>query len=112
PGARGVLGEREVRSGLMVVGEVAGQDAAEVLFAEDEDVIQALAPDRADEPLRERVLPRALRRRKNFVDAHALHAMAELLTVDLVTIPEEIGGSGVVREGVDKLLSRPGGGGM
>ena len=36
--------EREVRSQLMVVGEVAGQDAAEVLFAEDEDVIHAVAP--------------------------------------------------------------------
>jgi hypothetical protein len=44
---------------LTVVGEVAGQDdAAEVLLAENEHVIQAPAPDRADEPFRERVLPR------------------------------------------------------
>jgi hypothetical protein len=38
--------------------------------------------------------------------------MAELLTVDPVTIPEEIDGRGLLREGFDKLLSRPGGGGM
>jgi hypothetical protein len=58
-----------------------GQDAAEMPLAEDEHMIQALAPDRADEPLRERVLPRTLRRRENFVDAQALYAMPELLTV-------------------------------
>jgi hypothetical protein len=32
----------------MVIDEMAGQDAAEVSLSEDEHVIQALAPDRAD----------------------------------------------------------------
>jgi hypothetical protein len=54
-----VLVQREMGTRLMVVGEVSGQDAAEVLLAEDEHVIQALAPDRADEPFRERILPGA-----------------------------------------------------
>ena len=40
-----VLVEREVRARLMVVGEVAGQDTAQVSLAEDENVIQTLAPD-------------------------------------------------------------------
>src|SRR5919106_5543299 len=112
PEVWGVLVEREVGSGLMVVGEIAGQDAAEVSLAEDEHVIQALASDRADEPLGERVLPRALRRRENLLDSHALHAMPELLTIDLVTIPDEVGGGGVVRESGDELLSGPVSGGM
>ena len=54
-----VLVEREVCERLMVVGEVAGQDAVEVSLAEGEHVIQALVPDRPDEPLREGILPRA-----------------------------------------------------
>jgi hypothetical protein len=33
--------------------EVAGQGATQVPFAKDDDMIQTLAPDRADEPLRE-----------------------------------------------------------
>ena len=41
----------------VVVSEVASQDAAEVSLAEDEHVIQALAPDRPDQTLRERILP-------------------------------------------------------
>ena len=44
----------------MVVAEVASKDAAEVSLAEDENVIQTLAPHRTDEPFRERVVPRAV----------------------------------------------------
>ena len=39
-----ILIEREVSARPVIVGEVAGQDAAQVSFAEDEDVIQTLAP--------------------------------------------------------------------
>jgi hypothetical protein len=49
--------EREMRASPVIVRKVAGQDAAQMRFAEDQNVIQALASDRADEPLRERVLP-------------------------------------------------------
>jgi hypothetical protein len=94
----------------MVVGEITGQDATEVSLAEDEHVIQALAPDRADEPLHERVLPRALRRGENLLDPRALQAMPKWLTVDAVAVAEEVGRRGLVREGVDELLSGPDGG--
>jgi len=49
-------------------------------------VIQALASDRTDQALHERVLPGAVRRGENFLDPHALHSVAKLLAVDLVTI--------------------------
>src|SRR5262245_2152486 len=44
--------EREMRATAMIVGEVADEDAAEVAFAQDQDVIQALTSDGADESLR------------------------------------------------------------
>ena len=40
-----VLLEREVSARPVVVREVAGQDAAEVPLAENEDMVQTLAPD-------------------------------------------------------------------
>jgi hypothetical protein len=80
--------EREVSSRPVIVREVPGQDAAQVPFAKDEDMIQTLAPDRADESLREGVLPRAVRRRQDFRDPHALHSLPEHVTVDAVAIPE------------------------
>ena len=51
-------------------------------------------------------------RGQDFLDPHALHALPERVTVDAVAIAEEIGGRGVVREGVHDLLGGPGGGGM
>ena len=42
-----ILVEREVSARPVVVREVAGEGAAQVPFAEDEDVIQTLAPNRA-----------------------------------------------------------------
>ncbi len=81
-------------------------------FAQHEDVIQTLAPDRANEPLREGVLPRALGRGQHFTESHALHSVPKRVTVDAIPIAEEIGRRGVVREGIDDLLGGPGGGGM
>ncbi len=86
----------------MIVREVASQSAAQVPFAEDEDVIQTLAPDRAEESLRERVLPRAVGRRQDLIDPHVLHSLSERVSVDLIAIAEEVGRGGVVWEGVPR----------
>jgi hypothetical protein len=75
-------------------------------------VIQTLTADRADEALHEWVLPRALRRGENLLDPHALHAMLKWLTIDAVAVAEEVDRRGLVREGVDELLSGPDGGGV
>ena len=57
--------EREVSARPVIVRKVAGQDAVQVAFAQNEDMVEALAPDRADESFREGVLPRALGRPEN-----------------------------------------------
>ena len=107
-----ILVEREVSTRPVVVREVASQGAAQVPFAKDKDLIQTLAPDRADEPLREGILPRAVRRGQDFNDSQALHTLPEDVAVDRVAIAEEIGRGGVVREGVHDLLGRPSRAGM
>ena len=48
-----ILVERQVSACAVVVREVASQGTTEVPFAEDDEVIQTLAPDGADEALRE-----------------------------------------------------------
>jgi hypothetical protein len=52
-----VLVQGEMRSGAVLVGEIAGEEAAQVLLAEHEDMVQTFAPDRTDESLREGILP-------------------------------------------------------
>ena len=51
PAVGRILVEREVSTRPVVVREVASQGAAQMSFAKDEDVIQTLAPDRADQPV-------------------------------------------------------------
>ena len=70
-------------------------------------MIQTLAPDRADESLREGILRRAVGRGQDFGDPHALHTLPEGVAVDRVAIAEEVRRHGVVREGVHDLLGRP-----
>ena len=86
PDIRGILVEREMRASPVIVREVRGQDASQMPLAENDSMVEALASHRADEPLREGILPRAVGRREDFVDPHALHSVPKLLAVDLVTI--------------------------
>jgi hypothetical protein len=57
PMARGILSQGQMRSELVVVAGVRRKDLAQMGFAEDDDVIQAFAADRADQSLRMPVLP-------------------------------------------------------
>ena len=107
-----VLVEREMSAGPVIVGEVAGQSATQVSFAQDDDMIETLAADRADEPLGEGVLPRAGGRRQHFTNPHALQPLPEHVTIDVVAIAKEVGRRGVVWESVDDLLGGPGACGM
>ncbi len=107
-----ILVEREVSADPVVVGEVRGQDTSKMPLAEHDDMVQALTPQRANQALGEGVLPLAVRRGEDFLDAHALHAAPKLLTVDCIAVAEQIGRCRVVREGIDDLLGGPKGGGV
>jgi hypothetical protein len=43
----------------MIIGEIRGQQTSQMVLAEDDDVVQALAPDGSDESFRARILPGA-----------------------------------------------------
>ena len=58
PAVRCILAERKVGARLVIVREVAGEGAAQMPFAKDENMIQALARETADEPFHERILPK------------------------------------------------------
>jgi hypothetical protein len=51
PDVRRIIIEREVSAGPVIVREVRGRDASQVALAENNDMVQALAPHRADEAL-------------------------------------------------------------
>src|SRR2546422_10751908 len=57
---------------IVIVREVAGEDVAQVRLAQNEDVVQTFTPHRTDQPLHERILPRTVRRREDFLDGSSL----------------------------------------
>jgi hypothetical protein len=106
PPVRCIFSEGEVRSGALVMLEVASEDVTQVALAEDNDVIETL-PNRADQAFGEWILPWASGSREDFLDLHAPHTLAEGIPVDGVSIAEEIGRGGVVRVRVHDVLCGP-----
>jgi hypothetical protein len=53
------------------------------------------------------ILPRTSGSREHFLDLHTLYTLVEGVPVDRIAIAQEIGGCGVVREGVHDLLGCP-----
>ncbi len=84
-----MLLEREVRSRAVVVAKIAPQATTEVLLVKDDDVVEKLTADGADDALGKGVLPRGAWCREDFRDAHALHASSKLSAVDAVAIAHE-----------------------
>lgn len=58
PSARRILVQRQMRSQFVVIAGIGRKDPAQVSLAEDDDVIEALPSERADQSLRVPVLPR------------------------------------------------------
>lgn len=81
-------------------------------FAQNEEMIQALAPKGADDSLDKGVLPGRARGDADLADPHPFDATREVMTVDPVSIPEEVPRRRVLRKGLDQLARRPDGRGM
>src|SRR2546428_5761359 len=88
----------------MIIGNVRGQETSQMPLAEDDHVVQTLAPNGSDQSLRIRILPRAGRGRYDFGDPHAGDAAPEHIPVDGIAIPQQPSRRGVVRKGLDDLL--------
>ena len=91
----------------MVVIEIAGDDAPEVAFVQNNDVIEAVASQGSDEPLHERVLPRTSRCAKDLLDPHALDPSLKCAAVDRIAVPKQVSRRAVPWKGFDDLLPGP-----
>jgi hypothetical protein len=76
-------------------------------FVNHEDVVEALPPDRADQALDERSLPRRARCNEDLLNSHAANPIPEVGTMDPISVTEHVPGRCVVRKRFDDLLGRP-----
>ncbi len=81
-----VFSERQVSPGSMVIVKVGRKDLPQVTFVQDDDVVQTLAPDRADYPFDVRILPRGSGSRHDFLDAHGGNRGPEGRAVNAVSV--------------------------
>src|SRR3954471_18191565 len=79
---------------------------------QNDDMIQALAPDGADHALDVSALPGRARGGQHWFDAHGLHLLDELLAENPVPVAQQITWCRVPGKGLPELMSRPCGGRM
>ena len=86
----GVLSQRKMRSGSVVIIEVRNKDPSQMPFIQDDHVVQAFAPHAADQAFHIRILPRASWRRDDLCHAHRHNRRAERLPVCAVPVADQI----------------------
>src|SRR5258707_2718186 len=79
-----------MRSDAVVVGGVRFQNSAQMCLAQDNDVVQALAPDRSDQPFGKAILPGRGWWGRLVPDAHGAQSARDDAAIDPVAIADEV----------------------
>jgi hypothetical protein len=108
---RHILVERKMRTGAHVVRDVVREHPMQPCCAENDDVIEALTSDRADDAFHVGVLLRRSRSGADRLDVHGGDRSRDV-GKHRIAIVHEIAGRVVFRKGVAELLCGPGRGGM
>ena len=91
PRDRSILVERQVSASPLVVFEIRLQDATQAWFMQDDDVVQALAANRADQALDKGILPGRSWSREDFANTQPPCRVVEFLSVARIAIAKQIG---------------------
>ncbi len=104
---RRILLQGQMGSRIMVVAQIPSENGSQVALAENNDVVKALAPDGADDPLDIRILPGRARRCENLLDFESMHGSVEVISVDAIAVSDHVARGCVPGEGFDELPSCP-----
>ena len=107
PSERGILAQREMSPGSVVVVHVVLHDPPKLLFAGDDDVVEAFSPDRTDHLFDIAVLPRRSSGNRPVSNAHGTQSIFKGLAVDAVPIPDQIPRTLIPRECLCNLAAKP-----
>lgn len=99
-------------SDIVVIIGIGFQHASQMVCIEDEDMVEALAPYRADHSLDMAVLPRRMRPDRFVVDAHRANLSAKGKAISAVIIAHQKSWRAIPGEGFGDLLRQPLGRGM
>src|SRR5438128_8506688 len=91
----------------VVVVDSVRQELSKMPFADHDDVVQPFTSNRADHPLGIRVLPRRAGRNDGLLDVQHPGLMRKSLSIDLVSVPNQIPGPLPQRARLEQLARRP-----
>jgi len=103
----GILAQREMRPGSVVIVNIALHDPAKLLFAGDDDVVETFSPDRTDHPFDIAVLPGRSSSDRSVSNAHGAQSISKGLAVDAVPIPDQMPRSLIPGECLGDLTAKP-----
>ena len=92
----------------MVVSEIGTQNSFQMPRVEDDEMVQAVPADRADQAFDVGILPGTPGDGEHFFHLEGGDPQTNFLAVDVVSISEEILGRILMGEGLDDLMGRPG----
>ena len=98
--------------GVVIVGNKRLQSAVQRRFVDHNDVIETFSPDRADQTLDVRCLPRGSWSGENFGDLQVRDLLTKGSAIDPITITEQIARRSVPGECLSDLRGGPLGSGM
>lgn len=78
---RTILDKGKVRPRSVIIVGIRGQSAAQIALVEDNNIVEALAANRADSSLDIGILPGRSGHRDDLFDAHCPDALAEVLAI-------------------------------
>ena len=102
-----VFVERPMSSQLVIIGGILRQNPAQVCFAQNNQMVDALASDRSDHPFGEAVLPRRARGDGLVTDAHGSQSVHDGSAVHPIPITDQVARRLIPRECPGDLACDP-----
>ncbi len=107
PGNRRIFRQAQVSARFLIIVKIGSQNAAQAALVEDEDMVETLAPNGADQPFDISILPGRTSSREDFVDAHGARCCAKQLAVAGIAVAQKESRRCIPGKGMPKLLRRP-----
>src|ERR1700694_2937113 len=94
-------------SNVVVIASIGSQDSAQMRLAQDDEMVNTLAPDRSDQPFGKAVLPRRGWCSRLVPDAHGAKSAGDDCTVDAIPVADHVARSFIPRECFCDLARNP-----
>src|ERR1700704_6270461 len=93
-----IFAQRLMRSDVVIIACVRSQDPSQMRLTQDDDMIQALAANRSDQPFGEAILPRRSWRGRPVPDAHGAQSARDDGAVNPIAVPDHVSGRAIPRK--------------